>query len=59
MPAKSQAQRGFLYATKGAAWVSKHHFNNTGKLPAYAKAKKPSKAKARIEMQKIAKGLRV
>lgn len=34
MPAKSEAQRKFLYATKGAAWVSRHHFNNRGKLPA-------------------------
>ena len=40
MPAKSQAQRAFLYATKGAAWVKKHHFDTKGKLPARAKPKK-------------------
>jgi hypothetical protein len=33
MPAESQAQRSFLYATKGAAWVKKHGFDNKGKLP--------------------------
>jgi hypothetical protein len=35
MPAESQKQRAFLYATKGAAWVKKHHFDNPGKLPTY------------------------
>lgn len=35
MPAVSQAQRGFLYANKGAKWVKKHHFDNKGKLPAH------------------------
>lgn len=35
MPAVSQKQRGFLYATKGPAWVKKHHFDNKGKLPTY------------------------
>lgn len=34
MPAVSQAQRGFLYATKGAAWVKAHNFDNPGPLPA-------------------------
>lgn len=33
MPAKSEAQRRYLYATKGAAWVRRHHFDNEGKLP--------------------------
>jgi hypothetical protein len=33
-PAVSQAQRGYLYAHFGAAWVKKHHFDNKGKLPA-------------------------
>lgn len=33
MPAVSQAQRAKLYATKGEAWVKKHHFDNKGKLP--------------------------
>jgi hypothetical protein len=27
MPAKSEKQRRFLFATKGAAWVKKHHFD--------------------------------
>lgn len=41
MPAESQAQRAFLYATKGAAWVKAHHFDNKGPLPArVATAKK-------------------
>jgi hypothetical protein len=33
MPAVSEAQRRLLYATKGADWVKKHHFDNKGKLP--------------------------
>ena len=33
MPARSEAQRRFLFATKGAAWVRAHHFDNKGKLP--------------------------
>lgn len=37
MPAKSQAQRGYLYAHFGAAWVKKHHFDNKGKLPSHVK----------------------
>lgn len=40
MPAKSQAQRAFLYATKGAAWVKAHHFDTKGKLPARVKKTK-------------------
>jgi hypothetical protein len=43
MPAQSQKQRAFLYATKGPAWVKKHHFDNPGKLPEY-KNKKLRKA---------------
>jgi len=45
MPAVSQKQRAYLYATKGAAWVNEHHFNNKGKLPMTAtkqKSKKPA-----------------
>ncbi len=45
MPAKSQAQRAFLYATKGKAWVDAHGFNNTGKLPKRVKKKAVKKAK--------------
>lgn len=33
MPAKSQAQRGFLAAHFGPAWLKRHHFDNKGKLP--------------------------
>lgn len=35
MPAVSEAERRYLYATKGAAWVRRHGFNNKGKLPMY------------------------
>ena len=34
MPAKSEAQRKFLYAKFGKGWAKRHHFNNRGKLPA-------------------------
>jgi hypothetical protein len=33
MPAKSQAQRRFLFARFGSAWAHRHHFANKGKLP--------------------------
>ena len=33
MPAKSEAQRRFLFWKFGPRWVKKHHFNNKGKLP--------------------------
>lgn len=36
MPAKSEAQRRFIYGTKGAAFAKAHHFDNKGKLPAHA-----------------------
>lgn len=35
MPAVSQAQRDFLFAKFGAAWVKKHGFDNKGPLPAH------------------------
>lgn len=35
MPAVSESQRRYLYATKGAAWVKAHHFDNAGPLPAH------------------------
>lgn len=47
MPAKSQAQRAYLNATKGHSWVKKHHFDNKGKLPARVKPKKHKGKKAR------------
>ncbi len=40
MPAVSQQQRRFLYATKGAAWVKAHHFDNEGPLPKYVRGRK-------------------
>ena len=33
MPARSQAQREFLNARFGHAWVKRHHFDNKGHLP--------------------------
>jgi hypothetical protein len=39
MPAKSQAQRAYLYAKFGEAWVKAHHFDNSGKLPKKLKKK--------------------
>jgi len=36
MPARSQAQRAFLNAKFGHAWVKKHHFDNAGHLPEHA-----------------------
>lgn len=45
MPAKSQAQRAYLNAKFGHAWVKKHHFDNPGKLPARVGKKKPRKRK--------------
>ena len=37
MPAVSEAQRKYLYAHFGAAWVKRHHFDNPGRLPAHVK----------------------
>jgi hypothetical protein len=37
LPARSQKQREYIYATKGKAWAKKHHFDNKGKLPKTAK----------------------
>lgn len=42
-PAKSQAQRAFIYATKGAKFAKAHHFDNKGKLPKHATKPKPKK----------------
>jgi hypothetical protein len=33
MPARSQAQRGYLNWKFGHEWVKRHHFDNPGKLP--------------------------
>ncbi len=45
MPAKSQAQRGYLNAHFGHQWVKKHHFDNKGKLPAHVGQKPANKGK--------------
>jgi hypothetical protein len=37
VPAKSQAQRGYLASHFGAAWMRKHHFDNEGPLPEHVK----------------------
>jgi hypothetical protein len=52
MPAKSQAQRGFLYATKGPAWVKRHHFDNPGKLPEHNNEKIRKAAVAHMSRRK-------
>ena len=41
MPAESEAQRRYLYAHFGAAWVKKHHFDNRGPLPAHVQKPEP------------------
>jgi hypothetical protein len=40
MPAKSSAQRKWVFAVKGKKWAEAHHFDNTGKLPAHVKKSK-------------------
>jgi len=36
MPAKSEQQRKWAFASKGMKWARAHHFDNQGKLPKYA-----------------------
>jgi hypothetical protein len=43
MPAKSQAQRGYLAHKFGPEWMAKHHFNNKGKLPGHVAVKNAKK----------------
>lgn len=45
MPAKSEAQRRYIYGVRGAKFAKRHHFDNKGKLPAKAGKKKASKTK--------------
>ena len=40
MPAKSEAQRRYLYAKFGTDWVHRHHFANKGKLPAHVRKRR-------------------
>ena len=39
MPAKSEAQRRFIYGVKGKKFAEEHHFDNKGKLPKRVKPK--------------------
>jgi len=45
MPAKSQAQRGFLAVHFGVPWMREHHFTNKGKLPEHVKGSEADKKK--------------
>jgi hypothetical protein len=50
LPAKSEAQRRFIYGVKGKAFAEAHHFDNKGKLPAHVgktKAKKVVKRRSK------------
>jgi len=47
MPAKSEAQRKFLYAKFGPAWAAEHHFDNPGKLPQHVAKRKSLASKMR------------
>jgi len=44
MPVKSQAQRAYLNWRFGHAWVKKHHFDQTGALPAHVSRKRKRRA---------------
>ena len=59
-PAESEAQRKFLNATKGHAWVKKHGFANKGHLPDHLSRKGEHldnhKRKKRIVPKKDARG---
>ena len=46
MPARSEAQRRFIFGNKGEAFARKHHFDNPGKLPKKApkrRGRKPTR----------------
>lgn len=45
MPARSQAQRAYIYATKGKKFAEAHHFDNPGPLPKKVKPKGKPKAR--------------
>jgi hypothetical protein len=47
MPARSQAQRKYLAAKFGIAWMRQHGFDNKGKLPARVKKKAGKRKKTR------------
>jgi hypothetical protein len=54
MPARSEAQRKYLYSRFGAEWVKAHGFDNAGKLPKRVSAvKKPKKAKPKPKKKPV------
>jgi hypothetical protein len=56
MPARSQAQRGYLAAHFGPDWMRKHHFANKGKLPDHAPKRKAKKSSRRHLYEKAVRG---
>jgi len=51
-PAKSQAQRGFIYSQFGKNFAKEHHFDNPGKLPQYVPGSEAKKAKQKQQPKK-------
>lgn len=47
MPAKSQAQRGYLASHFGKKWLKEHHYDNPGKLPPRVKKHKGAKKRGK------------
>lgn len=54
MPAKSEAQRRYLAAHFGPAWMRDHGYDNSGKLPARVGKGKAVKKKAMPKPKKKA-----
>jgi hypothetical protein len=54
MPARSQAQRGYLATHFGVEWMRRHHFDNKGKLPEHAPKKKAKPSPRRHLYEKAA-----
>jgi hypothetical protein len=53
MPAVSQAQREYLNARFGHAWVVKHGFDNTGRLPEHVGKKRRPGGTANTQLTKM------
>jgi hypothetical protein len=51
MPARSQAQRGYLASHFGADWMRRHGFDNKGKLPQHV-GKQDARKEALKRMRK-------
>jgi hypothetical protein len=49
MPAKSQAQRGYLASKFGPEWMKEHHYDNPGKLPGHVRDKAVKNAKKNLK----------